>query len=191
MNVMLLDNGDPAIQELRAALEDLDMDTLLYRSDEIEVDEVYALAPNYIIVGSGEDTPADAGISLPLIRELAIETPILGIGLGHAAIGVAFGGRIIDVASPAYDIAADILHTGSGIFANMPSPLKMRVIPTPDIMPHSLPTELEVIAWTAEGQIMALRHRTLPTTGIKVRPETWSSEYGLRLLRNFLAQPST
>jgi anthranilate synthase component 2 len=169
------------------------MDILLYRSDEIEVEDVQALAPARIIVSSGEDTPADAGISLPLIREFAVDTPILGIGLGHAAVAVAFGGRIVDAASPAQDqdVETPIFHTGRGICASLPSPIEMRVVPAPGVERGSLPIELEIAAWTGDGRIMAIRHRGLPTAGIQFRPATWSSKDGLQLLRNFLVQHPT
>ena len=188
MTILLLDNGDRSIDEIRMVLQSLGATTDLYYSDEIEVEEVQALAPERIILGSGEGTPADAGISLPLIRDLGIDIPILGLGLGSAAIVVAFGGRIVDEEQVSITPVRPIHHIGEGLCEGLPSPVEMHVFAAPTTVRASLPGTLETIAEDADGQIMAVRHRNLPTTGLMFQPERWASGVGQQILRTFLSQ---
>lgn len=183
MKVLLIDNDDPSAPKLATYLRELGTIVEMYRNDELEVDEIRERAPARIVIASGVDTPAEAGISLPVIRELGVDTPMLGIGLGHLAMAVAFGGRTIP-ASNSYDEApAPITHTGIGVLRNIPSP----TIATADhdliVERLGLPDSLQVTAWNAEGVIMGLRHRTLPIDGVQFKLEP---PIAMRILRNFL-----
>ncbi len=187
MHVLLLDNVDPFTPELQRYLRELGATVDVHRNDEIEVDEVRRLAPAKIILSPGPDMPNEAGIVLPLIRELSIEIPILGIGLGHQAIAVAFGGRVIAAPQSPRSTSLQIEHNRTGIFTELPSPFEAVNGSTLIVERTKLPDALEVTAWDMDGWIMGLRHRTLPVHGIQFYPGLLSAE-GLCLLRSFLEQ---
>lgn len=188
MHILLLDNYDSFTYNLYQYLSELGAEVDVRRNDEIEVDEVRALAPDKIVISPGPCTPAEAGISLPLIRELGIEIPILGVCLGHQAIGAAYGGKVVRAPEPVHGKQSPILHAGQGVFAELPSPFAATRYHSLIVERDTLPKELEVTAETADGLIMGLRHRMLPVEGIQFHPESYTTEHGKQLLRNFLDQ---
>jgi anthranilate synthase component 2 len=186
MNVLLLDNYDAFTNNLFQYLSELGAAVQVYGNDEIEVEEVKVLQPDRIIISPGPDTPAEAGIALPLIRELGIEIPILGVGLGHEAIGVAYGGRVIAAAEITPGELSTIFHAGAGVFHDLPSPFEATRDYSSIVERESLPDSLEITAWTGDGLIMGLRHRSLPVEGMQFHPWSHPTDHGKRLLRNFL-----
>jgi anthranilate synthase component 2 len=186
MRILLLDNYDSFTYNLYQYLSELGADVDVRRNDEMEVDDVRALVPDKIVISPGPCTPAEAGISLPLIRELGIEIPILGVCLGHQAIGAAYGGKVIRAPEPVHGKLSPILHSGQGVFDDLPSPFAATRYHSLIVERETLPKELEVTAETADGLIMGLRHRTLPVEGIQFHPESYTTEHGKQLLKNFL-----
>ena len=189
MRVLLLDNYDSFTYNLYQYLSELGTTVEVFRNDEIEVDEVRERAPDRIVVSPGPCTPTEAGISLPLIRELGVDIPILGVCLGHQAIGAAFGGRVIRAPAPVHGKLSTVTHTGEGVFQDLPSPFAATRYHSLIVERATLPDVLEVTAWTDDGLIMGLRHRALPIEGIQFHPESYTTEHGKRLLRNFLEDP--
>ncbi len=186
MKILLLDNYDSFTYNLFQYLSELGASVEVHRNDEIEIDQIRELAPDKIVISPGPCTPAEAGISLPLIRELGVEIPILGVCLGHQAIGAAFGGRVIRAPEPVHGKLSPILHEGQGVFAGVPSPFEATRYHSLIVERESLPSALEVTAQTEDGLIMGLRHRDLPVEGIQFHPESYTTEHGKQLLRNFL-----
>ena len=186
MRILLLDNYDSFTYNLFQYLSELGASVEVHRNDEIEIDEIRELAPDKIVISPGPCTPAEAGISLPLVRELGVEIPILGVCLGHQAIGAAFGGRVIRAPEPVHGKLSPILHEGQGVFAGVPSPFEATRYHSLIVERASLPSALEITAQTEDGLIMGLRHRDLPVEGIQFHPESYTTEHGKQLLRNFL-----
>lgn len=186
MDILLLDNYDSFTYNLYQYLSELGANVNVHRNDEIEVDEIRELAPDKIVISPGPCTPSEAGISLPLIRELGVEIPILGVCLGHQAIGAAFGGRVIRAPEPIHGKLSPIFHHSQGVFHDLPSPFEATRYHSLIVERQSLPSDLEITAETKDGLIMGLRHRTLRIEGIQFHPESYTTEHGKRLLRNFL-----
>jgi len=190
MRILLLDNYDSFTYNLYQYLSELGAQVEVRRNDEIEVDEIRELAPDKIVISPGPCTPTEAGISLPLIRELGVETPILGVCLGHQAIGAAFGGRVIRAPEPVHGKLSAIYHQGRSVFHGLPSPFMATRYHSLIVEHESLPSSLEVTAATDDGIIMGLRHRSLPLEGIQFHPESYTTEHGKQLLKNFLDRAS-
>lgn len=186
MRVLLLDNYDSFTYNLFQYLSELGAAVEVHRNDEIEVDQIRELAPDKIVISPGPCTPNEAGISLSLVRELGVEIPILGVCLGHQAIGQAFGGRVIRAPEPVHGKQSPILHSHEGVFHGLPSPFAATRYHSLVVERETLPKELEITAETADGLIMGLRHRTLPIEGIQFHPESYTTEHGKQLLKNFL-----
>ncbi len=186
MRILLLDNYDSFTYNLYQYLCELGAEVEVHRNDEIEVDDIRARAPDKIVISPGPCTPAEAGISLPLIRELGVEIPILGVCLGHQAIGMAFGGRVVRAPEPVHGKLSAIHHHGQGVFRDLPSPFAATRYHSLIVERESLPGALEITAETADGIIMGLRHRDLPIEGIQFHPESYTTEHGRQLLKNFL-----
>ena len=186
MNILLLDNYDSFTYNLYQYLCEMGANVEVHRNDEIEVDEIREKAPDRIVISPGPCTPAEAGISMSLIRELGVEIPILGVCLGHQAIGAAFGGRVVRAPTPVHGKLSTIRHTGAGVFHDLPTPFAATRYHSLIVERESLPSSLEVTAWSEDGLIMGLRHRTLPVEGIQFHPESYTTEHGKQLLRNFL-----
>ncbi len=183
MDVLIIDNGDPAIDQLSSLLHQLGVDAVTYANDEIELDDVRASAPKRIIISTGDELPADAGITLPLIREIGIDFPLLGIGLGMVCIAVAFGSR----ASAAASIPVALEHDGASILLGLPSPLSVASDPALVFELRVPPPGLWTMAWSNENQIMGLAHATLPMVGLVALPA--SPDHARHVLANFLALP--
>jgi anthranilate synthase component II len=188
--VLVIDNYDSFTWNLVQYLGQLGADPVVRRNDEITPDEVRRMAPDAIVVSPGPCTPAEAGVSVDVIRELGPEVPVLGVCLGHQAIGAAFGARVVRARRPMHGKVTPIRHTESGIFAGLESPLSVARYHSLVICPASVPESLEVLATTDDpddpDEIQAIRHRRYPTWGVQFHPESIASEGGLRLLRNFL-----
>jgi anthranilate synthase component 2 len=187
--VLMIDNYDSFTFNLVQYLGELGADVEVVRNDEITLDEVAARAPARIVISPGPCTPSEAGISVPLIQRFAGTVPILGVCLGHQAIGQAFGGRIVRAARVMHGKLSPIVHEGTGVFGGLPSPFTATRYHSLAIERASLPDALEVTATADDGEIMGVRHRSYPVEGVQFHPEAILTEHGRRLLANFLAAP--
>ena len=184
--ILVIDNYDSFTYNLVQYLGELGEDVRVFRNDEITLEGVARLKPARIVVSPGPCTPNEAGISVPLIRELAGKVPILGVCLGHQAIGQAFGGRIVHAKELMHGKTSAIRHDRRGVFRELPDPFIATRYHSLAIERASLPGSLEVTAWTDDGEIMGVRHRELGVEGVQFHPESILTEHGHRLLKNFL-----
>ncbi|WP_420223814.1 aminodeoxychorismate/anthranilate synthase component II [Pigmentiphaga litoralis] len=184
--LLMLDNYDSFTYNLVQYFGELGEDVRVYRNDEITLDEVERLAPDRICVSPGPCSPAEAGISVPLIQKFAGQVPILGVCLGHQAIGAAFGGKIVRAQQLMHGKTSVITHRGTDVFRDLPSPYTVIRYHSLAIDRDEVPDCLDVTAQTLDGEIMGVRHRTLPVVGVQFHPESILSEHGHALLRNFL-----
>ncbi|MGE0027500.1 MAG: aminodeoxychorismate/anthranilate synthase component II [Thermoleophilia bacterium] len=190
MTVVLIDNRDSFVHNLARYVRVLGRPTEVVRSDEVTVADVAALEPSHLVVSPGPCGPAEAGVSVPLIRALGARVPVLGVCLGHQCIGAAYGGRVVRALRPMHGKASPIAHDGTGVFAGLPDPLHATRYHSLVVSPQGLPDALVPTAWSEEGEIMALRHRAHPVVGVQFHPESILTEHGEALLRAFLDQPS-
>ncbi len=186
--LLMIDNYDSFTYNLVQYFGELGEDVRVFRNDEISCDEIGRLAPGRICISPGPCSPAEAGISLDVLKRFAGRLPILGVCLGHQAIGQAFGGKVIRARTLMHGKTAPIEHLGVGVFAGLPNPFKATRYHSLAVERGSLPDCLEITAWTADGEIMGLRHRTMAVEGVQFHPESIASECGHQLLKNFLAQ---
>ena len=187
--ILLLDNYDPFTFNLYQALGELGADVLVRRNDKISVDEVEQLVPRLggIVISPGPCTPVEAGISVPLVQRLAGAVPILGVCLGHQAIGAAFGGTIVRAPRLMHGKISMISHDGKGVFAGLPNPFQATRYHSLIVERSTLPGDLEITA-EADGLIMGFRHRSLPVEGVQFHPESILTPAGNDLLANFLGR---
>ena len=186
--LLMIDNYDSFTYNLVQYLGELGEDVRVFRNDEITLDEAALLAPRSIVISPGPCTPKEAGVSVALIERFAGDIPILGVCLGHQAIGQAFGGRIVHAQRVMHGKTSPIHHEGKGVFAGLPNPLTATRYHSLVIERASLPACLEVTAWTDDGEIMGVRHREKAVEGVQFHPESILTEAGHDLLRNFLKQ---
>ena len=186
--LLMLDNYDSFTYNLVQYLSELGADVQVFRNDAITVDDVARLAPTHIVVSPGPCTPNEAGISVPLIQRLAGRIPILGVCLGHQAIGQAFGGRIVRAQRVMHGKISPVMHAGRGVFAGLPAPFTVTRYHSLAIERAGLPEALEVTATAEDGEIMGVRHRQYAVEGVQFHPEAILTEHGHRMLRNFLEQ---
>ena len=184
--LLMIDNYDSFTWNLVQYLGELGADVHVHRNDAITVAEVAAWEPSHIVVSPGPCTPNEAGISVDLIRAFAGKIPILGVCLGHQAIGQAFGGRIVRAQRVMHGKLSPVTHDGKGSFTGLPSPLAATRYHSLAIERASLPADLEVTATADDGEIMGVRHRRFAVEGVQFHPEAILTEYGHALLRNFL-----
>jgi para-aminobenzoate synthetase component 2 len=184
--ILLLDNYDSFTYNLAQYLGQMGQQLEVRRNDQISLDEIAALRPERILISPGPCTPKEAGISVPLIQRFAGEIPILGVCLGHQAIGAAFGGRIIRAQKLMHGKASEIEHDGRGVFAHLPKPFTATRYHSLIVERESLPVELEISAETDDGVIMGLRHRKFRIEGVQFHPESVLTASGFDLLKNFL-----
>jgi anthranilate synthase component II len=184
--LLMIDNYDSFTYNLVQYLGELGEEVVVRRNDEIGLEEVEAMKPDHIVVSPGPCTPNDAGISVPLIERFAGKIPVLGVCLGHQSIGQAFGGRIVHAKELMHGKTSAIKHTGDGVFRALPSPLQATRYHSLVIERETLPDCLEVTAWSDDGEIMGVRHKTFPVEGVQFHPESILTEHGHELLRNFL-----
>jgi para-aminobenzoate synthetase component 2 len=185
--ILLLDNYDSFTYNLAQYLGQMGATLEVRRNDQITLEEIEELAPERIVISPGPCTPKEAGISVPLIRRFAGQMPILGVCLGHQAIGDAFGGRVIRAPKIMHGKTSEIRHDGKTVFRNLPQGFIATRYHSLIVERKSLPRELEISAETADGTIMGLRHRKLQVEGVQFHPESVLTEVGFRLLENFLA----
>ena len=186
--LLMIDNYDSFTYNLVQYLGELGEEVLVRRNDEIDLDAVAMLSPARIVISPGPCTPREAGISVPLIRRFAGRIPILGVCLGHQAIGEAFGGKIVHARQLMHGKTSLIHHRGEGVFKALPSPFTAIRYHSLVIDGASRPEELEVTAWTDDGEIMGVRHRSMPVEGVQFHPESILTEHGHALLKNFLEE---
>ena len=190
--ILLIDNYDSFTYNLVHYLGELGAAVEVRRNDALDVQQAMALRPEAIVLSPGPCDPAQAGICLAL-TEAAAEThvPLLGVCLGHQAIGAAFGGRVVRAGEIVHGKPGTIRHDGRGVFAGLPEPLTATRYHSLIVERESLPETLEVSAWLEDGTIMGLRHRARPIEGVQFHPESIRSEHGHALLRNFLGRVAT
>ena len=190
--VFVLDNYDSFTYNLVQYLGELGAEVVVRRNDELSVEEVEALHPDRILLSPGPCTPGEAGILVPLIRHMAGKAPILGVCLGHQAIGEAFGGNVIRARNLMHGKTSAVEHDGKGVFAGLPTPLTCTRYHSLIVEENSLPSDLTVTARTPEiggesgSVIMGVRHRRLPIEGVQFHPESVLTEGGHQMIRNFL-----
>ena len=185
--ILVIDNYDSFVHNLARYVRELGESAIVRRNDSLSLDDVAALAPTHIIVSPGPCTPREAGISTELIRRFGPTVPVLGVCLGHQCIGAAFGGDVVRAGRPVHGKTSSIRHTGTGIFAGLPSPLAAARYHSLVIERSSLPSSLRVTATAEEDdEIMAVEHVSYPVIGVQFHPESAISEYGYALLDRFL-----
>jgi anthranilate synthase component 2 len=189
--ILVIDNYDSFTWNLVQLLGDLGADPTVCRNDEVTVADIERMAPARIVISPGPCTPAEAGVSVECVRRLGGAVPILGVCLGHQAIGAAYGGEIVRARRIMHGKTSPIRHGGDPLFAGLDSPLRVTRYHSLVIERVSLPSELAVIAWTDEpgweDEIQAVRHRTRPVWGVQFHPESIASEGGRRIVQNFLS----
>jgi anthranilate synthase component 2 len=186
MRVFLLDNYDSFTYNLFQYLSELGADVDVVRNDQITVEAVAARRPDRIVISPGPGTPMDAGISIALIQALGPQIPTLGVCLGHQALGAAFGGTVVRAPQLMHGKTSAIQHTGQGVFHDLPQPFPATRYHSLIVRREDLPDELEMTAWTEDGLIMGLRHRSYPVEGVQFHPESIMTDSGKHLLTNFL-----
>jgi len=184
--LLLIDNYDSFTYNLVQYFGELGADVHVHRNDALTLPQIAAWRPDQIVISPGPCTPNEAGISVPLIRRLAGTIPILGVCLGHQAIGQAFGANIVRAARVMHGKLSPVTHDGRGVFAGLPSPLFATRYHSLAIERASLPACLEITAAADDGEIMGVRHREWPVEGVQFHPEAILTEHGHALLRNFL-----
>jgi anthranilate synthase/aminodeoxychorismate synthase-like glutamine amidotransferase len=184
--VFVLDNYDSFTYNLVQYMGELGAEMTIRRNDELAVSEVEALAPERILLSPGPCTPQEAGISIDLIRRFADKVPILGVCLGHQAIGAAFGGDVVRAPKLMHGKTSEVEHDGKTVFTGIASPMTCTRYHSLIVSQENLPEDLEVSASTADGTIMGLRHRRYPVEGVQFHPESVLTDDGKRLIKNFL-----
>lgn len=184
--LLMIDNYDSFTYNIVQYLGELGEEVRVIRNDKITLDEIEALAPARIVISPGPCSPEEAGISVEVVRQFAGRIPLLGVCLGHQSIGYAYGGKVIKSATLMHGKTSPIQHDGQGLFAGLPNPFQATRYHSLIVERSSLPEELVVTAWVEEGEIMGMRHRTLPVWGVQFHPESILTEGGMELLRNFL-----
>jgi anthranilate synthase/aminodeoxychorismate synthase-like glutamine amidotransferase len=184
--LLVIDNYDSFTYNLVQYLGELGAEPVVRRNDQITVDEIAAAGYRGLVISPGPGEPKGAGITLEAIRRLGGQLPILGVCLGHQAIGEAYGGRIVRAPRPIHGKASRVHHDGRGLFANVPAELDVARYHSLVIDPATCPPELEITARTSDGIIMGVRHRTLPVEGVQFHPESVLTSSGMTILANFL-----
>ncbi len=187
MKILVIDNYDSFTYNLVQYLGELAVEQTIVRNDRISIDAIKKMEPDAIVISPGPCTPSEAGISVELVRQLHRTVPMLGVCLGHQCIGEAFGGKVVKASRIMHGKTSQILHTGQGIFQNVPSPFIATRYHSLIVEKQSFPSSLEAIAWTEDGIIMGVRHKEFPTFGVQFHPESIATEHGKSILKNFLS----
>jgi len=182
--ICVIDNYDSFVYNLVQYLGKLGARCVVHRNDEVSVEQVAALGPELVLISPGPGDPADAGISVDLVRRLAGQVPMLGVCLGHQAIGAAFGADVVHAAEPMHGKCSPLAHDGHGVFTGLRNPLTVARYHSLVIDPGTLPAELVVTAWSSTGEVMGIRHRTLPVEGVQFHPESLFTEDGMDMVAN-------
>lgn len=186
--LLMIDNYDSFTYNIVQYLAELGEAVQVRRNDEIDCAEIAALSPDYLVIGPGPCDPAEAGVSVAAIRTFAGKIPILGVCLGHQAIGEAFGGKIVRAQTLMHGKVSPVSHDNSGVFTGLPNPVVCTRYHSLVIERATLPDCLAVHAWTDDGEIMGVRHRTLPVEGVQFHPEALLTEHGHQMFQNFLQE---
>ena len=186
--LLMIDNYDSFTYNLVQYLGELGEQVKVIRNDELTVDKIERLGAARIVLSPGPCTPNEAGVTLDVIRRFAGRTPILGVCLGHQAIGQAFGGKVVHAKQLMHGKVSRIHHSGEGVFAGLPTPYEATRYHSLAIERASCPKELEVTAWTEDGEIMGVRHAALPIEGVQFHPESILTQHGHALLKNFISR---
>jgi anthranilate synthase component 2 len=184
--ILVIDNYDSFTYNLVHYLNELGAETLVRRNDAITVQEALGLRPQGVLLSPGPCTPNEAGVCLALIGAAPADLPILGVCLGHQAIGQAYGGKVVRAGSLMHGKTSAIHHTGKGVFEGLKNPFTATRYHSLSVRREDLPADLEVTAWTDDGEIMGFQHRTRPVHGVQFHPESIATECGHELLANFL-----
>ena len=184
--ILMIDNYDSFTYNLVQYFGELGADMKVVRNDQITLAEIEALAPEKIVISPGPCSPNEAGISVPTIKHFAGKLPSLGVCLGHQSIGAAFGGKIVRARQLMHGKTSPIHHENTSVFRGLPNPFTATRYHSLAIERESLPDCLEITAWTEDGEIMGVRHKTLAIEGVQFHPESILTEYGHEMLKNFL-----
>ena len=184
--ILVIDNYDSFTYNLVHYLNELGAETVVHRNDALSVEQALGLKPEGVLLSPGPCTPNEAGICLDLLAAAPEALPIFGVCLGHQAIGQAYGGEVIRAQSLMHGKTSQIHHEGKGVFKDIPSPFTATRYHSLSVRREDLPAELEVTAWTEDGEIMGFQHKTRPVHGVQFHPESIATEYGHELLGNFL-----
>jgi anthranilate synthase/aminodeoxychorismate synthase-like glutamine amidotransferase len=184
--ILLIDNYDSFVYNLARYVRELGEEPLVLRHDAATVDEIFELRPSHVIISPGPCSPAEAGISTEVVRRVGPTIPVLGVCLGHQCIGAAYGGEIVRAGRPMHGKTSPIHHRGTGLFAGLPSPFYATRYHSLVIARPSAPAELDVVATSEDGEIMAVQHVTHPVFGVQFHPESVLTEHGYRLVDHFL-----
>lgn len=184
--VLVLDNYDSFVHNVARYLRELGREVEVCRSDRVPVAGIASSGVTHVVISPGPCTPDEAGVSVELVRALGGRVPVLGVCLGHQAVAQAYGARIVPSPAPTHGRATPIRHRGEGILAGLPDPFPAGRYHSLSVDRERLPPELEVTAWTEEGEIMAIRHRTQPVWGVQFHPESVLTEGGHAMLAGFL-----
>jgi len=186
--ILVLDNRDSFVYNLARYVREMGGEVVIRRSDEMTLGEVEALAPSHIVISPGPCTPTEAGISTDVVRRFGAKTPILGVCLGHQCIGAAYGGDVVRAGYPMHGKTSLVTHDGSGVFAGLPSPLRVARYHSLVIKPETMPSDLRVMATADDdGAVMAFEHREHPVIGVQFHPESAATEHGYAIVARFLA----
>jgi len=188
--ILMIDNYDSFTYNLVQYLGELGQEVQVHRNDQIGVADIERARPSHIVISPGPCTPTEAGVSVETIQKLGGKIPILGVCLGHQAIGQAYGGRIVRAKELMHGKTSMIQHTGQGVFRGLPSPFPATRYHSLVIERASLPECLEITAWTDDGEIMGVRHKRLAVEGVQFHPESILTQHGHALLKNFLTAPA-
>lgn len=189
--ILLIDNYDSFTFNLVHYLGELGEECDVRRNDTLSVEDALALAPDAIVLSPGPCSPNEAGICCDLIAAATGNVPVFGVCLGHQSIGQVFGASVVRSPTPMHGKISPVFHNGTDVFEGLPSPFNATRYHSLTLEPASIPEELEVTAWTADGVIMGVRHKTFPISGVQFHPESIASEHGHDLLRNFLTHART
>ncbi len=184
--ILMIDNYDSFTYNLVQYLGELGAEVAVFRNDEISIEKLEAMRPSHIVLSPGPCTPNEAGVTLPVLQRLAGKAPILGVCLGHQAIGQAFGGKVVRAKQVMHGKVSRIRHDRKGVFSELPDAFVATRYHSLVVERESLPACLEVTAQAEDGEIMGLRHRSLPVEGVQFHPEAMLTEHGHKMLQNFL-----
>ena len=188
MRLLMVDNYDSFTYNIVQYFGELGQEVKVFRNDAISLSEIARLNPDYLVISPGPCAPAQAGISLAAIREFAGKVPLLGVCLGHQSIGEAFGGRVVHAKKLMHGKVSPVQHNNVGMFRNLPNPVTCTRYHSLAVERETLPECLEITAWTDDGEIMGMRHKTLALEGVQFHPESILTEHGHDMLKNFLEE---
>lgn len=183
--IVVIDNYDSFTYNLVQYLGELGQEIQVFRNDQVTLDEIRELNPDHIVISPGPGEPEDGGISLDVLREFGPTIPIFGVCLGHQCIGQAYGGKVTRAPRLMHGKTSAVYHNSTGIFSGVPSPFNATRYHSL-IVEEPIPDELEVTAFTSQGEVMGVRHKQYPTVGVQFHPESILTEHGKRILQNFL-----